>query len=217
MLTIITRKDHDPGDSFPALYREVQIAMRAPERHASRQAAALEAALSWLGHPSDRAYTVRALCWLQRLDTHGIGGPGGRGGADTTDVMSWRRPLGKGRRRAVDGEAWDRAIWGMCERYAAQTGASDVGPMVVDDLALMLMSPGLTGADTEWFLAFALSRLSMLGEDQIDEIMQWSNLADVAVLYSRGASRVLALARRYGMTIPDVITDYEDGTKEASR
>lgn len=114
--TTLRRADHDPGEAWPEWVREDKMAVRAGERHLSRVAFAewvlacrVDGADLDEGMVTLDAAGVRRARVLAALEEHGVGGPRGYvGGA--TERMPWARALGKGRKQAVDGEAWSAAL-----------------------------------------------------------------------------------------------------------
>lgn len=101
----------------------------------------------WIGIPGavvfDEASAARIIAAIAAMELHGVGGPGGIDGGATV-VMSWRSALGKGRRQASDGQAWDAAITAL----SASIGVTDV----------MLALPFVRPHDLQWPMALALSR-----------------------------------------------------------
>lgn len=104
----LRRADHDPGEEWPGVRREMEIRAGAAARAESRVVVAIWRALGLSqGEISDAAAReAAARCEWAR---GGVGGPGGYAGGSTARPP-WAQALGKGRRQADDGPAWDAAL-----------------------------------------------------------------------------------------------------------
>lgn len=105
------------------------------------------------GTPYSAEEGAAILAALAAMELHGIGGPGGFDGGATA-TMSWRAALGKGRRQATDGQAWDAAIGCMIAS----------GPDVPAEWALLAL-PFVRPHDLEWPMAYALTQAYQLRDD----------------------------------------------------
>ena len=90
------------------LVRRLTAAERASQRENAVVAAAFEGA-SALSTSTDTVQAAVLTMGLMALDIVGIGGPNGIGG-DATDRVACFTSLGKGRKQATDGPAWNAAI-----------------------------------------------------------------------------------------------------------
>lgn len=118
----LRRADHDPGEAWPRVRREMEIRAGAAARAESRVVVAIWRALGFSqGEISDSdAREAAARCEWAR---GGVGGPGGYSG-DATARPPWAQSLGKGRRQADDGPAWDAALESAA-RILAPGGANE--------------------------------------------------------------------------------------------
>lgn len=154
----------------------------APDRHKSRvdtARAALERAFP--DAPRERLATICAL------EVGGVGGPRGFAG-EATARMGWASNLGKGRRQATDGSAWDAAI---CELYLSY------GHAPTPDDVTMVAGSDLDVHDTEWALAYCLRRVSELRMEPDGSAVPWAMAARTIAETCEPDSRAGRLAHRY--------------------
>lgn len=136
----------------------------------------------------------RILSAIAAFELHGIGGSLDISGGATV-TMSWRRGLGKGRRQATDGGAWDAAIRSMIP--------SSTDDHVSPDDALMAI-PFVRPVDLEWPMAYALDRAYQTRSDA-EESRRWCDVARAVMARaeepgSPSESGALRLGWRYGVT-----------------
>lgn len=100
---------------------EILLSETAPDRHAQRVIAARKAAKAWVvahydvgAHPLDDATIAAYVNAMLIADCFGIGGRGGVSGAGTARLPAFEG-LGRGRKHATDGPAWDAAIRGAID------------------------------------------------------------------------------------------------------
>lgn len=156
---ILTREDHDPGEGYPDLIRDLRIAAGAPSRHESRVRAAERELASLVGvcAPDDREVElddeqIRQAKLIAQIELHGIGGDLGLGrGLLGTARMSWARKLGKGRRHASDGDAWDAAI-----AYAFKGDGPELGQ--VTPALVVSTCDSLPAEDLLWPQTYAMDQ-----------------------------------------------------------
>lgn len=142
---------------------------------------------------------MRILAALAAMELHGVGGPGALDGGATA-TMSWRagapahgrRGLGKGRRQASDGHAWDAAI-------------RDAAPGCVDATAadVLLALPFVRPHDLEWPMALALSR-AYETRDDAETSRAWCDVARAVMARAQEPGAPLdgpavRLGQRYGV------------------
>lgn len=143
------------------------------------------------GHLYTADEAARILSAVVAFEIHGVGGPGGtEGGATAT--MSWRRGLGKGRRQASDGQAWDAAI----------IGAGGGDHVTADDALLAV--PFVRPVDLEWPMAYALHRAYETRGDA-EESRRWCDVARAVMARaeepgSPSDSGAIRLGWRYGVS-----------------
>ncbi len=135
------------------LQEEALRALRAPgagDRHRARAAAATAAAihaavwLTGLDREEERPRIAPLLILLLRLEEAGIGGPGGLAG-EASGRADWAKALGKGRRHARDGAAWDAAILTarrILEGDEAGAGAVRVAAGVKEETPVLFLAGG---------------------------------------------------------------------------
>jgi len=153
---VIKRDASDPGPEWPDFVREEKIAADAYRRKQSRIGAVIGAVMDYLGRQPDvtpeiqvNETTSRQVVTLLDMELHGIGGHrklGGPGGS--TCRMSWATRLGKGRKQATDGPAWDEALKATREVFG--------GTPCNADEAVLFVAGTVMPEDCEWALCWAL-------------------------------------------------------------
>jgi len=127
-------------------------AVNSRARRASREAAAHLSALAWVEYflparaPEDHQFLVSVLRWEEAKGLYG--GPRFAPGAGTTRHPAFSR-LGKGRRQASDGGAWDAAIWNEhscgivsyeCVTYTAEKVVYHLRQVFIDPTPAIVLS-----------------------------------------------------------------------------
>ena len=134
---------------------ELMVEAAGYDRHLSRVEDAREAAQAWAAENGWEGWQRnQAAALLLLLDMAGTGGPGGIGGDATIRLEPLRR-LGKGRKRATDGEAWSAAINEAWQCLVAGYGPTRVGlqpngqtlGLAVDGLIEVEIDPAKYGPD----------------------------------------------------------------------
>lgn len=192
------RSDYDPGSEYPPLLRELAIDAGGAQRHAARVEHAEWALARLLSENPEQAESitldiedVAALRALASVELHGrLGLEGG-----STARMPWARRLGKGRRHASDGQAWDVAI----ERAFAQVPTEAGG--VLGRLGEPTISAVLDAAERfvedealPWLVAYCLHRaLRRVEVARPNDAANWYNAAVRIVLLRTAVLEVYGL------------------------
>ena len=154
----------------------------APDRHRSRvDTARAMLERTFPGAPQERLATICAL------EVGGVGGPHGFAG-EATARMAWARNLGKGRRQATDGSAWDAAIRELSLRYSYVPPPDDV---------TLAAGADLDDHDIEWALAYCLRRVLELRMEPDGSAVPWAMAARTIAETCEPDSRAGQLAHRY--------------------
>ena len=153
----------------------------APDRHRSR----VDTARAALERTFPGAARER-LAMICALEVGGVGGPRGFAG-EATARMGWASNLGKGRRQATDGSAWDAAIRELYLSYSYTPTPDDVTMAAAD----------LDDHDTEWALAYCLRRVSELRMEPDGSAVSWAMAARTIAETCEPDGRAGRLAHRY--------------------
>jgi hypothetical protein len=191
----LTRRDcaADLPEGTDPLIVDLHLTATAADRVRSRCQTVSSHARAWLQlePDDDGAEARRRLRALLAIELGGTGGPMGFGvdGGNRTARMSWAARLGKGRRHASDGPAWDDAV----RRVATSLGEGEVTPADVGEIA------GRCGPDDlEWPLAYALRRAHACRLD-VDQAALWATCARVSATLAEPDSGAGRLAARYSL------------------
>jgi hypothetical protein len=177
------KKFEDAGLFGPALDWAVKTG--AFERHMARvtaaKAVALEEAKRLLPEARDLQVEVLAFI-LTWAELRGEGGPSNLGGDDASTVrLSWAQVLGKGRRKASDGPAWDAALAeagsGLAEQLRLR-GVATIRIAPSGEERILVSTEDLAGSE-EPVAGFEVWLPPSLTRDLVGRLARWS-LAEVA-------------------------------------
>lgn len=173
------------------LVTALHVKETAAVRHQSRVTEARLQAYNWLvtNLPQGSAVTDPMVAALLSMEAGGVGGRDGISG-DATRRMSWASFLGKGRRNATDGAAWNAAI----ADAALETSAR--APFSADDVRAIL--PALPVDDLEWALALTI-RSARRNRFDLDQSTSWAALMREIAKAAPEGSPADKLADRFGI------------------